>query len=372
MRKDIVLGKLPDPFMFENGKRVQTLDDWKERRKEIIDKTIQLEFDGMPPKPDKVYVEQLSYSGWGKADCYRAHCIVGDRDLTFCLTVYLPKQAGKYPIVLTGDQVWYQNCSDEVIEEAHRRNFIVVKFNRNEFAPDIYNDDRDTGAYWLFEGKRFSAVSAWAWGYHRAVDALLALGYDYFDFDNIAITGHSRGGKAVLLAGATDERVKFVNPNGSGAHGCGCYHFMQVEDGAEFNNKTSEPLSYLFKNVPYWMGDGMRQYIDNEGAIPHDMHFIKALVAPRYFLETNGHGDLWANPRGSYITHLAAKEVFKLYGKPENCKTWYRDGGHRHGIRDFTALFDFMESVLYGKEFNPEIPYTDLPNMFDWTCPEEK
>ena len=36
---------------------------------------------------------------------------------------------------------------------------------------------------------------------------------DYVDPYHIAVTGYSRGGKTVLLAGATDERIRYTNPN---------------------------------------------------------------------------------------------------------------------------------------------------------------
>lgn len=53
--------------------------------------------------------------------------------------------------------------------------------------------------------------------------------------------------------------------------------------------------------------------------------FIKALIAPRCYLETNGYGDIWANPRGSYLSLMAAKEVWKFYGAEDKCACWYRE-----------------------------------------------
>ena len=107
----------------------------------------------------------------------------------------------------------------------------------------------------------------------------------------------------------------------------------------------------------------MKKYIGKENEIPHDMHFIKSLIAPRCLLETNGYGDIWSNPKGSYLTFLAAREVWKLYGKEDNCATWYRFGGHAQGNGDFNALFDFMEAALSGAKL-PEAfrrkPYDDI------------
>jgi len=365
MRKDITLGKLPNPLLFEDGAAVKNAADWERRRRQIKETAIELEFGGMPPKPDRIRVERLTERGKGSTNCYRLHCYIDKTDFTFCFTVYRPDTDSKCPVVVTGDAMYNQNCNDEVIEEANRRGFAVVKFNRTEFAPDMYHSERTDGIYPLWPNLPFSAISAWAWGYHRVVDALFDL--PYLDTDHIAITGHSRGGKTVLLAGATDERIWLVNPNGSGAHGCGCYRFIQKEEDGLYPDARSEELKDLVRAVPYWMGPGMKAYIGKETRLPHDMHFIKALVAPRILLETNGYGDIWSNPRGSYLTHLAAKEIWKLYDAEENCRTWYREGGHAHRWADFNALFDLMEHILFQKDcWKEQVPYTDMELLHDW------
>ena len=352
--KDEILGALPDVLTFENGKKVTDIPAWEERRKEILEKAVLLEYGGMPPKPEVFRLEKLC------EDSYRIHCGTKEKQISFCFDVYKPEGKGKRPVVLTGDAMYHRNCNDRVIEEANRRGFLVVKFNRCALAPDCYTSERTDGIYPLYPELAFSAISAWAWGYHRVVDALLQL--DFVDADRIAITGHSRGGKAVLLAGATDERIRYVNPNGSGTHGCGCYRYIQHNDCTLYNDERSEPLSFLFEAVPYWMGAGMRDYIGREAELPHDSHFFKALVAPRLFLETNACGDIWANPKGSYLSFLAAKEVWKLYGQERNCQTWYRNGVHRHGWEDFNALFDFMEADINSTPMPASmtrIPYED-------------
>ena len=363
MKEDILLSKLPDVFTFQDGRKVATVEDWKQRRQEIINTAVKLEYGGMPPAPDCVRLEKLTENGPGRASCYRVHCLIGEKDFTFCFTAYLPKEGNKWPVILTGDWMYYQNLDNRVIEEAHRRGFLVVKFNRTEFAHDMYNTSRDTGIYPFWKDLKFSAISAWAWGYHRVIDALFEL--PYVDTEHIVLTGHSRGGKTVLLAGALDERVFCTNPNGSGAHGCGCYRFIQQEEEGLYEDTRSEQLEDLFGPVPYWLGEGMRQYVGRDGEVPHDMHFIKALVAPRAFLETNGYGDIWSNPKGSYLTHLAAKEVWKLYGAEKSCQTWYREGGHKHVWEEFNALFDFVEMMMgKEKEWQETVPYDDILKIF--------
>ena len=367
MRKDKIIKKLPNPFIFNNGKTVNSIADWDERRNEILQDVINLEYGGMPPKPDCLWVESLTQSIKGGAPTYRVHNIINGYDFTFCFTAFRPNVDEKTPVVITGDSMYYKNLDNAVIENANSRGFTVIKFNRCEFAPDLYNSDRISGIYPLYKDLKFSAISAWAWGYHRVIDAITT--FDYIDLNNIAITGHSRGGKAVLLAGATDTRVKYVNPNNSGAHGCGSYLFEQNEEFPINGDVRNEKLADLFSSVPYLMGQDMKKYIGSEVDLKHDMHFIKALVAPRILLETNGLGDIWSNPRGSYLTHLASKEVWKFLNAEENCLTYYREGGHKHGYEDFMVLFNLIENTIKNKTTVYPIPFNDIEPIHDYLAP---
>ncbi len=47
-----VLGKLPDPFIFEDGRRVKSVEDWEERRKELIKPVVELQYGDLIPEPE--------------------------------------------------------------------------------------------------------------------------------------------------------------------------------------------------------------------------------------------------------------------------------------------------------------------------------
>ncbi len=354
---DVVRGILPNPLNLPDGKKITTREEWYLHRDEILLRCVELEFGGMPPEPEFLEVEHLHFSAPGKKNTYRIFTGRRECPVIFTLSVYRPTNDGtKYPVLLTGDGC-YNNCSDEVIAEALSRGFNVAIFNRTELAPDIYNTDRISGIYKTYPNTHFSAISAWAWGYMRAVDALLTM--EFVNSDEIAISGHSRGGKTAMLAGVCDKRIKYINPNNSGTHGCACYRYEQHEK----EGKRSEPLEYLYENVPYWLGPKMHEYIGKEEALPHDMHYFKALCAPRYFLETNGYSDIWSNPRGSYQSYTAAKKIWKFLGCEDNIATWYRKGGHKHGIADFTAFLDFIEAKRNGDPLPEEFNVIHYPNM---------
>ena len=100
MRADIILGKLPNPFIFENGTGVKTISDWEERRKEIIDTAVELEFGGMPSKPDHLIVKQLNGGSGRVATCYRIKCFWGDQEFTFCFSIFMPEKPQKKSLEL--------------------------------------------------------------------------------------------------------------------------------------------------------------------------------------------------------------------------------------------------------------------------------
>lgn len=150
----------------------------------------------------------------------------------------------------------------------------------------------------------------------------------------IAITGHSRGGKTTMLAGATDERIALTHANNSGAGGAGC--FRQTPPGAE-------SLADLLRVFPFWFGPQMQQFVAREHGVPFDQHALKALIAPRAVLSTAARGDAWTHPHGTWLTHEAARPVFHLLNAKDQLGIVFRDGGHAHTRADWHALLDFAD-----------------------------
>ncbi len=190
------------------------------------------------------------------------------------------------------------------------------------------------------------------------VDALGRL--DWIDPHAIAVVGHSRGGKAALLAGATDERIALTSANNSGAGGVGCFRHQ---------GPRSEDLADLLGSFGYWFDPQLQTYIGREQDLPFDQHFLKALVAPRVLLTTEALDDLWANPQGSWQTHRAARCVFDLLGVADNNLITFRDGGHDHTLADWSRLLDVADHVLLGKALSgraDDDPFPDLPLPARW------
>jgi hypothetical protein len=325
--------ELPPLLVDHTGQPLTSPAQWTLRRQELLSSILEVEYGALPPPVplNAVLLNTRQAKAYGGA----THCqyrleLHTSPPLSFTLDVRLPAGASaSLPVLLNGDACW-DYLKPEVIQYVLARGFILATFNRTEIVPDAPDPQRQVGLNAAFPGLDFGALAAWAWGYHRAVDFLLTL--PAVDPTRIAISGHSRGGKTALLAGATDERIALTNPNDSGCGGAGCYRIQ----GA-----GSETLADILRQFPFWFSPRLPAYIGREHALPFDQHALKALVAPRRLLSTEALGDLWANPSGTWHTHAAAAEVFRFLGVEERIAIWYRPGGHEHSLADFAALLDF-------------------------------
>ena len=364
-----ILGKLPDPFLKADGTRM-TADEWYAQRDQLFNKICDIEYGGMPPRPEVVKVVNLSGPrADGGTITYKVWAGTKEKQVSFLLDITAPASAIdgsiKYPVLLAGDGC-YTNCESDTISKACSMKIAVARFNRLEFANDDKDAGRVGGLYDIYpENKSFTAISAWAWGYMVAMDAMEQI--PHLDTQNVGITGHSRGGKTVLLAAAADTRFRFVCPNNSGCHGANSYRLK--EESVQIRGRTEE-LSDMFKNLPHWMGEGLREYIGRENELPYDMHFFGALVAPRYYVQFEGMQDYWINPKGAWMNFCGVKEAYRYLGCEDNCAAWFRPGAHRHKLPDFTEFLEFMRAKIAGKPTAEHLkinPYPELNIDTDWS-----
>lgn len=333
------LEDFPDMFTMLDGTRVHTLSDWERRRSEIKLLIQHYEYGFLPPLPVHMNVVELSTSQiFNVKGIYRSLRLeFGEKGtISMTLHLYIPEGVGPFPVIIRGDLCW--NSIYEIAGKYMDRGYAFIEFDRTELDKD--NPNRIDGLHAAFPDEDFGTLAAWAWGYSRVVDYVM--NNPVFDPDKIIFTGHSRGGKTALLAGALDERVALTNVHCSGIGGSGPNRF--VITGETIDDITDPTRFHYWFNKRYLDFRG-----DNLNRLPIDQHFLVALLAPRAYLSTNALGDEWANPEGTMLAHEAAMPAFGLYNKMNNTGLHYREGEHEQNEMDWAILIDFADQVLLGK-----------------------
>lgn len=174
----------------------------------------------------------------------------------------------------------------------------------------------------------YGAIAAWAW--------TLSLLRRWFaarpeiDAGRIACFGHSRLGKAALLAGALDTDFARVGATGSGTGGQS--PSRKTPDAADA--ESAERIQRVF---PHWFCPGFARYAADPTALPFDQHQLLAAIAPRPVVLIDGIEDRWADPEGAKrMARLAAP----AWGSAEGPRWILRPGGHDVLPADWNAFLD--------------------------------
>jgi len=356
--------KLPDPFLFLDGSRVRSKEDWARRRAEIQDLILRIQYGHLPPAPKNVKLKRLFAQEMlndGTTRLEKHVLSMGPQNrMRAQLDLYFPaKMQGPCPVILRVG--W--GCP--IISEVNERGYIFAGFGPDRFDRSEMGKPRPGAVERFYPENDGGTLAAWAWGASRMLDYLETL--PQVDASKVIITGHSRCGKAAILAGAVDERFAMVVPNGSGCGGLGLYRILGPD--CEDLEAITQPERWQ-----EWFHKNFRDYAGKEAHLPFDQHFMRALVAPRPVLNTDGTDDTWANPIGEQINYLAAQPVYDFLGVPKRNGIHFRSGGHGHNEEDFRALLDFADWHLFGKkpktEFN-KLPFPEHRLEVDWETPSQ-
>lgn len=362
-----VMEFLPDPFTMEDGARVKTQADWGKQR-EYLKAMIQHYMYGFRPAAPKQVDVLVSGTGSTRKMQFKVTAPAG-RSFSFDAGMFIPPGNGPFPVVIRNDR----GAEPPQTDLAASRGYIVISYNRGQLDEDqssaTSRSNHRFPAQEAYPDHSWETIMCWSWGYTVIIDWLET--QDYVDRKGIVVTGHSRGGKAALIGGIMDERIALAVPNGSGAGGSGNWRFGDF-GGSYRETGIAESLSKITRTFPYWFAPELRSFRGQETRLPFDLHTVKALMAPRGLLSTDGTEDWWANPKNSQRTTEAAQEVYKFLGVPDRIGHHFRAGGHAQNAEDWKALFDFADFIIRGKPLPSDFYAKSYPKdrtQWKWESP---
>lgn len=331
---------LPDPFTMMDGSKITTPDEWNHKRRPELKQLFQHYMYGyMPPPPGITFrivntVPDLlnSKATLKEIDLY-FNDIHGANIPVIHLALFVPNRvAHPVPVflglnkcgnftVLADDRItihpftWRHNACEPIsesrgvkqdfwcVEYLINRGYAFATFHESDIDPDQHNFTDGIHPYYPDlpgpEKSKWGTLAAWAWGLHRCVDYLSA--DDDINTSQICLIGHSRRGKAALLAAAFDERIAMVVPHQSGTGGA-----------ALSRNNDQETIERINRSFPHWFNDQFTEFHNWEEKLPIDQHLLMALVAPRLLLETAGLQDTWANYESALHAIKVTKNVYEF------------------------------------------------------------
>jgi hypothetical protein len=391
---------LPDPLKMNDGKPVTSAKQWMTQRRPEIVKLFETQQYGVAPgRPAAESFEvtdkgTLALGGKAIRKQVTIHLSRKPGSPVIHLLEYLPANAkGKVPMFFTISFGVVQNTVDDpgiIPDRARDKNDKLVDvapllgsrpmFGRVPVAQFLdagigvatfYYAELDPDSLTGFpEGIRalykkagqageadrapdaWGSVAAWAWGISRVED--------YFETDpgvdakRVAIQGVSRLGKTVTWAAAHDQRIAAVIASCGGEGGAALSRRDYGETIAHLTEKT---------RYPYQFAANYAKYAGFPDTAPMDANLLVALIAPRPVLLQTGNTDNWSDPKGEFLSAVAAGPVYKLLGKQDlgtdvwpaaktpiftNGLNYYmHDGGHGMVPTDWDIYLQFLKANLH-------------------------
>lgn len=347
--------KLPDPFTMLDGSKVQTKEDWRCRREEILRLAEENTHGAKPGAPDEL---TSSYSNG------RLTINVSDNG-----------RSASFSVNITGG-----NGNPGVIEYAGGGFGAPAQFFPSGVARITYdpwsvgNESGKTGAFYTLYGSTHGSTGvlvAQAWGVSRIIDALeqqAAQGNTIVIPEAVGVTGCSRFGKGAFVAGVFDARVALTMPMESGTGGSVSWRKAPEIQG-------SQSLASAFGEAP-WMGDAFGRFTSNPSRYPLDTHQLVGAVAPRGFLAVERVEPAHLATQASLTAVQAGTEVYKALGVEDNIM-YVSTGPYGHcesntkfnaPIQAMVRKFLFNEPATTGG-IDAASPLEDMTRWIDWSTP---
>lgn len=388
-----------NPFLFADGSPVQTRADWPRRQAELSE-LYQREMYGVWRDGSD---ETLAYSMEGSTLTVTVTRNSTGVSGSFTATVQKPDPAipapeGGYPVLIG----MHGHISEE---RALERGYAAMIMDINIFGPNpIASDDvkREGLFYRLYPydpadpASQTGVLMAWGWGCSKLIDALEAgLGSELnISPVNTILTGVSRWGKAAMVGGAFDKRVRLVAPACSGAGGAALYRYVSegrtydltaVDAPADYTYTKNEPLESLQADSERgWFNDRFMDYGEID-LLPVEQHLLAGLAADpdRYLMIIAAcTGEDWVNAPAMWYTYLGAKQLYAGLGLEDHAIVQMHKVGHAVLPEDIDVMTAYFDHMVYGKPLDLAplqtcvfgLPQNSDPAMADafrgWTAPQ--
>lgn len=320
---------LPDPLVFNDGRKLTSAGQWGRRKQEILEDFSREIYGRVPARVPAVRWEVVS-----EKDTVNGRYAVNVKELrghadntawpqigvAIQLSLTTPLNAGgpvpvvmefgwNFPAGMRRPQPAGPSWQEQLLEKDWGYAIII---------PTSFQADNGAGLRQGIIGlvskgeprkaDDWGALRAWAWGASRALDYLET--NEAVDAKKVVIEGLSRYGKAAVVAMAYDTRFAIGLIGSSGAGGAKIYRRVfgeQVENLAGWGEY-------------HWFAPNFIKYAGplTPSDLPVDAHELVAVCAPRPVFISAGSAELeghWIDARGMFLAGVHAGPVYELLGK---------------------------------------------------------
>ena len=361
-------------FRLKDGNIISSPEEWwTKRRPEILADAQENLFGVLPPKdiwPTIKWTDDVLEGGTGST-AYIQKNIMGIIDISRYPSIKnrpIIQATLRTPVVAAGSvpvMIVYGGNIETYWNYCISQGWGVCIFNPNLLQPDNGSSLTSYLIGLINKGNwrkpsDWGTISAWSWGVSRLLDHLEA--DPSVDSRQVAVTGHSRYGKAALATMAFDERFFIGFPSDAGSLGTSMYRRHWGQDLE--NVGWDQEYHWMAGNFYNFMGPLQADtYLPRKvELLTVDAQAMLALCAPRPMFVNGGNKSTWSDPFGEYLAEKEATPVYELLGltglvmndeKPVLDKAYidgdlgyrYHNGGHTDAP-DWPSFWDFARKYV--------------------------
>ena len=257
-------------------------------------------------------------------------------EMTWHLTLHQPLTSGDrgVAVLLSPDGCWPHVVNAAAMAAVTAQGVCLAHFDRLLFAHDRPDAQPGGTVHARWPKRPFSALSAWAWGLLANAQALRQIQSD--KAFKLGIMGHSRGGKAALLAGALAPDVALAVAHNTGCAGAASF---------QFNDGHSETLTALQAQFPHWLSPGCKRSPVRAQIEALDNRALLECLTGRHLCVMQADDDLWANPQGTRHAVARLQSHWDALGLGAKLHHFTRDGGHALTALDWSRAAQTLAQI---------------------------